>query len=350
LTGAFFLKNSARISFRKLIDTIRVRSHPRMLIGYGLMYLVFAVKRLWVRDYVIVSPTKPRDVYSLWKLARLSGIKMVSEADSHRLPKELILASIRHHDETWDTRVYDGLLNGACTDISKSHVDATFGKVFGYTTQIDPRTYIGRAVMKSEINYSGGGTFIDCPLGEADIKPMHFYQKLVDNKVQSDVVKEYRVSVICGEITDVIVQYRTVERRLTGRGSGGGRGSTITRAEDVFSPSEIAKIREFCALMNLEFGELDVLPDVNEGRLYILDANKTPSYMTQPSAFRIGRFINAWRRARSFRRLLRTRRSLLTTRSADQEIASPLHSPGQPSGQVDDLRPKDFRPLVDERD
>jgi hypothetical protein len=286
-----------------------------MLIGYGFMHLIYRAKRLWVREYVVVSPTIPKRSYSLWKLAKLSGIKMVAEDRAHRLPKKWLLANIRHSDETWDDKIYDGYLNGACIDISKGHVDAIHGKVFGYTTRIDPMLFEGRAVMKSEVNYSGGGTFVDCPIKRSEICDGYIYQKLVDNEIADDVVKEYRVSVICGEITDVIVQHRSKERRLTGRGSGGGLGSRICRAEDVFSPNEIACILELCALMKLDFGELDVLPDVNEGRLYVLDANKTPTYMTQASAWRVNRFLTILRRARSFNWLLRTRRLAAQKRS-----------------------------------
>jgi hypothetical protein len=292
------------------------------------MHLIYGVKRLWVRDYVIVSPIAPHERYSLWKMARLSGIKIVSEDAAHGLSRRGLLTWIRHHDGTWDDKAYPGYLNGACMDISKSHVDAMFERAFGYSTRVDPTTFEGCAVMKSEINYSGGGTLVDCPLTKEQIRPGHIYQKLVDNRIASDVVKEYRVSVICGEITDVIDQHRSIERRLTGRGSGGGRGSSTRKAEDVFSPADIARIHDFCALMRLEFGELDVLPDVSEGRLYILDANKTPTFMTETSAFRADRFLTVWRRAESFRRLLRRRRSLSPIPPSDQGNSSSAQASG----------------------
>lgn len=285
----------------------------RKAIGYGLMYGIYWSKRLRVRDYVIVSPVRPRRAYSLWKLAKLSGIKMVAENEAcgpaRRRPFAHAglrpLARIRHHDDTWDDRVRDGFVNGRCTDISKSRVDAIFEQVFGYATRIDPTRFVGRCVIKAERNFSGGGKFVDCPIKDAEVDPDFIYQKLVDNLIEPDVVREFRVAIVGGEITDVIVQSRSVERRLKGRGSGGGRGSTICRAEDVFSPSDINRIHRFCALLGMDFGELDVLPDVNEGRLYILDANKTPTYMSRGATFRVDRFRTLLRRAEAFERLVR---------------------------------------------
>jgi hypothetical protein len=288
----------------KLVRYCKEHRRPRKFFGIGLMHLIYTVKRLWIRDELIVSPEEPREAYSLWKLCRLAGIKTISEKHAHNRPYRHRIGCIRHDDSTWDDAARD-CLNGRCTDISKSHVDAVFGQVFGYDTKIDPVLFEGRAVMKPELNYSGGGIFVTCPLGPHAVRNDCIYQRLVDNETADGVVTEYRLSVICGEITDVIVQRRSVANRLTGRGRGGGQGSTICSATDVFSDEEIAQLLEFCALMNLDFGELDVLPDVAEKRIYVLDANKTPSYMVTASSFRPDRFFLIYRRARRFRHLLR---------------------------------------------
>ena len=270
------------------------------------MHLVYAVKRIWIRDELVVSPQAPREAYSLWKLCRLAGIRTIPEKIAQSTFSKHRLGGIRHDDSTWDDET-SGYLNGLCTDISKSHVDAMFEQAFGYSTKIDPTTFHGRAVVKSEINYSGGGAFVTCPIAAEAVLPGHIYQRLVDNETSAGVVTEYRVSVICGEITDVIDQRRSIDNRLGGRGRGGGQGSKVCKAEDVFSKREIVGLVEFCSLMNLDFGELDVLPDMNEGRLYVLDANKTPSYMVTASSFRFDRFTLIYRRARIFRTLLRLR-------------------------------------------
>jgi hypothetical protein len=47
------------------------------------------------------------------------------------------------------------------------------------------------------------------------------------------------------------------------------------RPEDVYSQVELDFIAEFTRLLGLDWGGLDVLRDKGDGRLYIVDANKT---------------------------------------------------------------------------
>jgi hypothetical protein len=298
--------HTVRSKLPELLRRVKWLMGPRRLIGYSAFFLVYAVQRLWIRDYITVSPTRPGHGYSLWKLCRLAGIRMVAENAPETLRRKHCLARVRHNDDTWD-QPHPTFVNGECTDISKTHVDHMFEKAFGYATRVDPTTFNGRAVMKAERNCSDGGIFVDCPIDASAMRSDHIYQRLIDNETSEGIVKEFRVAVICGEIADVIVQYRSIDFRLQGRGSGGSHGSTACKAVDVFSPTDIRRVLHFCALMGLDFGELDILPDVNDGRLYILDANKTPSYMVDNSAFRLDRFVLAYRRGMALRRLLRGR-------------------------------------------
>ena len=43
----------------------------------------------------------------------------------------------------------------------------------------------------------------------------------------------------------------------------------------MFSEDELAKISRFCHKMQLDFGGLDILRDNQDGRIYIVDVNKT---------------------------------------------------------------------------
>jgi len=54
----------------------------------------------------------------------------------------------------------------------------------------------------------------------------------------------------------------------------------IKEVEDVFTSSEIENILSFCKEMYLDYCELDVLRDVNDERIYIIDANDTPTVTT----------------------------------------------------------------------
>ena len=49
----------------------------------------------------------------------------------------------------------------------------------------------------------------------------------------------------------------------------------LTTAADCFSPDELAKIKAFCRAMRLDWGGLDILRDAADGRIYIVDVNKT---------------------------------------------------------------------------
>ena len=53
------------------------------------------------------------------------------------------------------------------------------------------------------------------------------------------------------------------------------------RPEEVFSAEEIQLVLRFAAAIGMDYGELDVLRDVHDGRIYVVDANRTP--MRNPS-------------------------------------------------------------------
>ena len=86
------------------------------------------------------------------------------------------------------------VVNINCVDISKAHVDEVFHSVFGYSVTVDPLTYTGNCVVKSNLNAQGGGRIISCPIDtiEADV----VYNKLIDNEVEDGIVLHYRVPVL----------------------------------------------------------------------------------------------------------------------------------------------------------
>ena len=279
---------------------------PRVFLGFLFIFIVYRVKRLRRRDYVICGPARPGPSYTLWKLCMLSGIRLVQADERPDRFGRQPLARIWHNNVTWEEREHAGYLNGRCTDISKRHVDRVLGDVFGFSTAIDPTTFRGQAVMKPDENCSGVGVLIELPVKPEDVSPDHIYQRLVDNTIGNGLVREYRVTVLLGVITDVVRQDRLEEGRLIGRGAGGTRGAQNMRAEEAFSADDIARILKFCDRIGLDFGELDILPDRAEGRLYILDANKTPTTMVKGEAFRIDRMRTLMKRAETFARLLKS--------------------------------------------
>ena len=55
-------------------------------------------------------------------------------------------------------------------------------------------------------------------------------------------------------------------------------------ATDVYSPHEIGRIIQFCNKMGLDYGELDIIRDDEEGRIFIVDCNNTPGGPTKLTA------------------------------------------------------------------
>ncbi len=62
----------------------------------------------------------------------------------------------------------------------------------------------------------------------------------------------------------------------------------MRRADEVFTPDEIAKIGRMVDILGVDYSECDILRDINDGRIYVLDVNKTPNstwyYKTFPHA------------------------------------------------------------------
>ena len=63
------------------------------------------------------------------------------------------------------------VLNLRCTDVSKSHVAQVFAAVFGYPLLIDPRTYQGPCVCKSEENARHNGQVVTAPVPTPTVEP-----------------------------------------------------------------------------------------------------------------------------------------------------------------------------------
>jgi hypothetical protein len=165
------------------------------------------------------------------------------------------------------------VLNLRCLDIGKTRVEAKFRAVFGYDSLVDPRIYEGLCIRKANENARRLDTVVKCPIEEPD--STFVYQKLIDATVDG-VQIEYRVPVILGEIP---VVYR-VGTDLPGDGPLKTRRRLPPQPiepEAVFDAGERRRLLDFAARMGLDVGDLDVLRARADGRLYVLDANRTPA-------------------------------------------------------------------------
>jgi len=166
------------------------------------------------------------------------------------------------------------LLNIYCNDISKARVNSVFEDVFGYSLAVDPQTYKGKCVMKANWNALHKGRIIECPakLHEGDF----VYQKLIRNEVKDGLVEDMRVPIFGNKTPFVYLKYRSVENRFVDR-KHTNKKATIIEVSKVLSLSELKDIYLFCEAIGLDYGELDILRDREDGRIYIVDANNTPS-------------------------------------------------------------------------
>jgi len=215
------------------------------------------------RDAIAVEglPNLPFPYYLLWGVLRRAGLRKGQD------PR----VSIAFTDKT---RVGDiGLargsfvLNGDCRDITKSRVAEVFEQVFGYALAVDPTTYHGAMVCKSEENGVHDGHILHGPCAA---RPGWVYQRAVDN-LDGDMVVDLRCPTVFGKLAVVCQKRRALARRFDNY----NLSCELAEPEDVFSREELSKIEAFCAAMHLDWGGLDILRDRTDGRLYIVDVNKT---------------------------------------------------------------------------
>ncbi len=161
------------------------------------------------------------------------------------------------------------VINYRCRDISKARVEEVFKSVFGYSSWVDPLTYAGECVEKSNANGKADGRVVTCPLKEA--KEGRVYQILINTRVDDEFVDEMRVPVFGKNIPMVLTKFKKISDAFSYSVAG-----RLDEVADCLSPEEVKLILRFCDEIGLDCGEMDVLRDRTDARLYIIDANNTP--------------------------------------------------------------------------
>ena len=246
--------------------------------------LIQSFRRSFIdRKTILFYPDGPMPFHALHKILMFLGYRVTSDIqkrcniaikwwlafDGNPYAPEIPFPSIKNN-EINRTK----LLNIDCNDISKIRVTATFEETFGYSLFVDPKKHIGKCVMKLNWNALHKGQIIDCPTEprEGDF----VYQKLIRNEVQDGLMEDMRVPVFGNKIPFVYLKYRDIEDRLVDRAHT-GKKAIIVAVNEVLSEQEMKNINIFCKKIGLDYGELDVLRDRIDGRIYIVDANNTPS-------------------------------------------------------------------------
>ena len=162
------------------------------------------------------------------------------------------------------------MINLKCTDVSKRHVDRVFHDVFGYSSLIDPFTFEGECVEKSNLNGKHDGQLVLCPL--TGTKEDRVYQKLINNRHDDEYVVDIRIPVFRKIIPFVYLKYKPVKDRFSLSVKG-----SLEETGNILSTDEIEKILEFCDRIGLDYGEIDILRDETDNRIYVMDVNNTPT-------------------------------------------------------------------------
>jgi hypothetical protein len=218
---------------------------------------------------IAYAPKPPRPWYLLWGALRQAGVPATPHSPTPHSPETAAL-TIHFFDQTlMDNSPPTGrTLNGHCTDISKSHVAKMFAATFGYELSLDPSTAEGPYLEKGEEN----GVH-DAQIRESPTPPItgRVYQKLLDNKTADGTVLDLRCPTVFGTIPVLFLKERPVDKRFANLNTR----VRLARPEDYFSEEELSDIKAFCAAMHLDWGGLDILRHAGDGKIYIVDVNKT---------------------------------------------------------------------------
>jgi len=220
---------------------------------------------------LLCYPDKPKTHHTLYKIAHRAGWKITNNPRAHaQVYMHFEDATFRGPNPTLDSLARDHhVLNVKCLDISKKRVDEVFEQVFGYPLAVDPTTYEGRCVRKSNINAVHDGKIITCPTTPEE---GYVYQKHIDTERPDGRYMDIRVPVMGSNIPFALKRYKGHSDMFDIT-----IGAELFATRDVFHDDEVSKVLEFCKVMGLDYGELDVLRDNHDGRIYIVDVNNTPS-------------------------------------------------------------------------
>lgn len=265
-----FVWRDGRVVVRKTGVSLAIDGHLIAEIFSWMLYLpllgaVALAARLRRRRRLAIwyAPDRPRPWYLMRGAALWAGMSLArSEASAD--------AAFYFDDVTRGaapTAQAPRRFNFACTDVSKSHVAEVFAEVFGYPLALDPMTASGPIVEKSETNGVHDGAVVIAPLQP---KPGRVYQRLVDTEADG-FNNDLRTPCVGGAPVLVWHKHKTAGASFAIH----SRSSRLRDPADVFSAEELALIRRFNERMGLDWGGLDILRDGRDGRIYIVDANKT---------------------------------------------------------------------------
>lgn len=241
-------------------------------ISHGFIALTNYVKNGFQRKLILAHPHYPSRGSTLYKASRSINYTLSNKPrKKHQLAVYWEYATYREEFQLLESIKDDCLiLNLYSRDISKVKVDQVHQEVFGYNTFVDPLTYAGRVVQKNDVNAIHDGQILEGPLSE--VEEGFIYQILIDNQLTDDLVLDIRVPIVGEALDFVYLKYRDIKERFKNTTVN----TEVKAINEILSPVEVKLINAFCRKMALDYGELDVLRNKDDGKIYIVDVNNTP--------------------------------------------------------------------------
>jgi len=209
--------------------------------------------------------------YNIWLVLQNTKLHLVKDIDKADYIFIFDDATHSHAAEALPENTQATLINHRITDISKSHVSNIFETVFGYNLEVDPTKFIGKAVEKSDENGTHDGRLITCPIPLDAVNPDCCYQKFIDSSFTEKTSEDLRILCVFNHVAAVFHKHKAFEKQF----GTDYLSTTVYEAGDQFSTEELTQIAKFCDVIGLDFGAIDVMRDKHDGRIYIVDVNKT---------------------------------------------------------------------------
>jgi hypothetical protein len=257
------------------------RNTPGVSVAYWAAYRVpsrlrYLQRRLAARGRapaVAFAPERPHPLSVAAKVCARVGARVVGPDQPHDLVVHFSLATVRPLPPALagdPGRVVDA----GCVDISKTAVEAAHVAAFGYGLAVDPTTFEGTCVEKSDANAEHDGREVACPLPPERVRAGRVYQRVVDNvTADGSEVEDLRLVVLEHR---VVLAYRK-HRPVADRFSNDNSRAEVVRPDRVLSDDETAGVLRLCRLLGADWAEVDVLRDRGDGRVYLVDVNPTPN-------------------------------------------------------------------------
>ncbi len=291
LTGLTVRKTGARVPYSPSV-------FAQVFDWFRYYFAAIGIERQTPSFTIAFTPERARPWYLIWAVSRAAGAVYTSDASNADVVMQFEDAT--YSPNTPPARLKPGakLINFGCTDVSKSRVAWACEQGFGYKLAVDPLTHTGPAVEKSEINAAHDGRIVQCPTKPL---PDRVYQRVIDNRsADPNIVEDLRTCTVGGKAACVFIKRRPVTKRFLNTNTE----VVLRRPEDVFTPQELSQITAFTRAIGLDWGGVDVLRDRADGRLYIVDANKTdmgpPISLNLPDKVKAARML-----AKAFRDYVR---------------------------------------------